>query len=155
MGTTVVLDAKTTQAIEEGKNRITMLQVEELRLKNLKKSLEAEIIALEADIDYKEDKVMELGSIIDEHEKELAQLKEQIVILSNEQADRLAEVNRREEDVQAQETALHENELAFNAEQIRLDELIEKYSKDSAVAEKAKDSYEEKIKKIEEFLKSI
>jgi hypothetical protein len=154
-GTTVVLDAKTTQAIEEGKNRITLLQVEELRLKNLKKGLEAEIIKLEADIDYKEDKVVELGGIIEDTEKELELLKEQVALLASEQADLLAEVNKREEAVQAKETALHEKELALNAQQARLNDLTERTEKDWAIAEKDKDIAQERIRKINEFLKSL
>lgn len=154
-GTTVVLDAKTTQAIEEGKNRITMLQVEELRLKNLKKSLESEIISLEADIDYKENKVVQLGSIIEHSEKELNSLKQEVEAALARQAALLADLNKREEEVQAKETAAHEKELALNAQQVKLDDLIERTSKDSLLAEKAKDIADEKIKKIEAFLKSL
>lgn len=154
-GTTVVLDAKTTQAIEEGKNRITLLQVEELRLKNLKKDLEQQIIKLEADIDYKEDRVMELGSILDEHEKELKVLQEQVRIVRTQFAEITDDCVNREKAVQAKETAVHEKELAINAEQAKLNDLIERTSKDWAIAEKAKNIADEKMKKIDAFLKSL
>lgn len=154
-GTTVVLDKKTTQAIEEGKNRITLLQVEELRLKNLKKELEQQIIKLEADIDYKEGKLVELGSMLEVQGKELELLKEQVFLLAEEQTDLLTEINKREEAVQAKETALHEKELALNAQQVRLNDLVERTEKDWVVAEKAKDIADEKIKKIDAFLKSL
>lgn len=154
-GTTVVLDTKTTQAIEEGKNRITLLQVEELRLKNLKKDLEQQIIKLEADIDYKESKVVELGSILDEAGAELEFLNQDLEITEDRRKTILAELNKREEVVQAKETALHERELAVNAEQVKLNDLIERTSKDSLLAEKAKDDAYERMKKIDDFLKSL
>ncbi len=154
-GTTVVLDAKTTQAIEEGKNRITLLQVEELRLKNLKKDLEQQIIKLEADIDYKEGKLVELGSMLDVQGKEFDLLKEQVALLAKEQTSVLTETNKREDAIQAKETALHEKELELHAKKLELDDLVEKYQKDWAVTEKAKDAAEEKIRKIDEFLKSL
>jgi chromosome segregation ATPase len=154
-GTTVVLDAKTTQAIEEGKNRITMLQVEELRLKNLKKGLEAEIIKLEADIDYKGETQCELTGQIVLARQELKLLVGQVEELKNEQESLHSELRKREEAVQAQETSLHERELALNAEQAKLNDLIERTSKDSLLAEKAKDIADEKMKKIDAFLKSL
>jgi hypothetical protein len=55
-GPSFVFDEKTTQTIEEGKNRITLLQVEELRLNKLNGTLESQIITLEADIAYKTDR---------------------------------------------------------------------------------------------------
>lgn len=154
-GSTVVLDAKTSQAIDEGKNRITMLQVEELRLKNLKKSLEAEIINLEADIDYKENKLVELGSMLDVQSKELELLEEQINhrIEDKDTLDKYIET--REKGIAAKEIELHEKELSLDAEQTRLDDLIEKTETDSVIAEKAKNDAYEKVKKIDDFLKSL
>lgn len=154
-GTTVVLDAKTTQAIEEGKNRITMLQVEELRLKNLKKDLEQQIIKLEADIDYKEGKVVELGAILEETGNELKFLEEQVRRVRVQFEAVTDDCVKREKEVQAKETALHERELAVNAEQAKLNNLIERTSKDSLLAEKAKDMADERMKKIDAFLKSL
>ncbi len=154
-GTTVVLDKKTTQAIEEGKNRITLLQVEELRLKNLKKGMEAEIIKLEADIDYKKDVVNKLNLSVTAAQNNLTEVVEQVNEAIDQRDKILKELKTREESVQAQETALHEKELTLNAEQLRLTELTEKYSKDWAVAEKAKDMAQERIRKIDEFLKSL
>lgn len=154
-GTTVVLDAKTAQAIEEGKNRITLLQVEELRLKNLKKDLEQQVIKLEADIDYKEGKIVELGSILDKAGEELEFLNHDLEITEDRRKTILDELNKREEAVQARETALHERELAVNAEQAKLNDLIERTSKDSLLAEKAKDIADERMKKIDAFLKSL
>ncbi len=154
-GPSVVFDAKTTQAIEEGKNRITMLQVEELRLKNLKKELEQQIISLEADIDYKEGKVVQVGSILEELEKDYQEANERLAETITKRIVVNDELIEREEAVQAKETALHEKELALNAQQTRLNDLVERTEKDWVVAEKAKDIAEEKIKKIETFLKSL
>lgn len=154
-GTTVVLDEKTTQAIEEGKNRITLLQVEELRLKNLKKGLEVEIINLEADIDYKKETQCELTAQIVLAKQELKLLVGQVEELKGEQESLHSEISKREEAIQAQETALHERELAVNAEQAKLNDLIERTSKDNLLAEKAKDMADEKMKKIDAFLKSL
>jgi len=154
-GTTVVFDAKTTQAIEEGKNRITMLQVEELRLKNLKKELEQQIISLEADIDYKDSRLVIIASLIEVKEKELAELDAKVkrVLFQYDEVDK--DCRQREREVQAKETALHEKELEVNAEQAKLSDLIERTSKDSLLAEKAKDIADERIKKIDDFLKSL
>lgn len=66
-GPSFVFDSKTTEAIEEGKNRVTLLQVEELRLNKLKKNLEAEVIKLEGDLVYK-------TKLVESKEKELADL---------------------------------------------------------------------------------
>jgi len=154
-GTTVVLDAKTAQAIEEGKNRITMLQVEELRLKNLRKDLEQQIIKLEADIDYKEGKVVELGSILNVQGKEFELLKEQVALLANEQADLLAEVNKREEAVQARETAVHEKELAVNALEVKLSYLVTEAVTEWNKAKQTTTEANKKLNKIDEFLKSL
>ncbi len=154
-GTTVVFDAKTTQAIEEGKNRITLLQVEELRLKNLKKDLEQQVIKLEADIDYKENRLVTLAYNIEGKEQELELLKEQVALLAEEQASILTDTNKREDAVQARETAIHERELAVNAEQAKLNDLVERTERDWVIAEKAKDDAYERMKKIDDFLKSL
>lgn len=154
-GTTVVLDAKTTQAIEEGKNRITMLQVEELRLKNLKKGLEAEIISLEADIDYKEDKIVDLSNTLEQTEKECQMAQTRLTESITHRTVINDEIVKREEAVQAKETDLHEKQLVLEVEQAKLEHLIERTSRDWAEAEKAKDLAEDKIKKIDAFLKSL
>ncbi len=154
-GTTVVLDAKATQAIEEGKNRITMLQVEELRLKNLKKSLEAEIIALEADIKYKETLVAEVTGrldILDEQEKNTAS---RLAELIHDEAERKAEAEAEKARLEKLEAELTEREKTLNAQQAKLNDLIERTQKDWAAVEKAKDIVAEKREKIDAFLKSL
>jgi len=154
-GQTVVFDSKTKEAIEVGKNKITLLAVEELRMKKLKGSLESEIIKLEADIDYKEDRVVELGNVLKETEKEVASLRDVLAELEEVHRFALEKQKNREEAVQAQETTLHEKELALNAKQAQLNDLIERTSKDFSIAEKSKDIADEKIKKIDEVLKSL
>jgi chromosome segregation ATPase len=154
-GQTFVFDSKTKEAIEAGKNKITLLAVEELRLKKLKGSLESEIIKLEADIKYKEDRVVELGNVLKETEKEVASLRDVLAELEEVHRFALEKLKNREEAVQAQETTLHEKELALNAKQAQLNDLIERTSKDFSIAEKSKDIADEKIKKIDEFLKSL
>ena len=52
-GPTYVYDAKTAEAIENAKNKLTLMDAETLRLAKLKKTLEGEIVRLEADIAYK------------------------------------------------------------------------------------------------------
>ncbi len=154
-GPTVVFDAKTNQAIEEGKNRVTMLQVEELRLKNLKKALEADIINLEADIVYKEDKLVDLRSTLEETEKECQMAQTRLTETITHRIVVNDEIAEREEAVQAKETDLHEKQLVLETEQAKLEHLIERTRRDWAEAEKAKDLADEKVKKIDAFLKSL
>ena len=53
-GATLIFDDKTTTAIEAGKNRLTLLQAEELRLGKLNHALEAQLIKLTNEIASKE-----------------------------------------------------------------------------------------------------
>jgi chromosome segregation ATPase len=154
-GTTVVLDAKTTQAIEEGKNRITLLQVEELRLKNLKKDLEQQIIKLEADIDYKEGKVAEISGRLDILDEQEIATASRLAELIHDEEKHKAEIKVEKSRLEKLEAELTDKEKTLNAQQVKLNDLIETTQKDWAIAEKAKDIAEEKIKKIDAFLKSL
>lgn len=70
-GPSVVFDAKTQEAIEAGKNRVTLLEVETLRLSKLKKVLEGDIVKLEADLVYKTGKAEETEVRLDTLLKEV------------------------------------------------------------------------------------
>lgn len=78
-GATVVLDAKTTAAIEEGKNRVTLLQAEEARLRKLVGVLQVDISKLEATISEKQELEATLAESIENFRTKLEGLQEQIL----------------------------------------------------------------------------
>ncbi len=106
----MVFDAKTVTAIEAGKNRITLLQAEELRLNKLNQSLEARLITLTNDIASKEKTEQELTKSIETLQAELTVVDDQLVSTLEEKKQievdlrfRLDEINKQVADLKERE----------------------------------------------------
>lgn len=78
-GATVIFDEKTAEAIEEGKNRITLLQAEEARLRKLLGVLQVDISKAEAAISEKQELESKLAENIEHFRSKLEGLQEQIL----------------------------------------------------------------------------
>lgn len=154
-GTVIVFDEKTTQAIEEGKNRVTLLQVEELRLKKLKKSLETEVIKLEADINAKNLQLESLEEAVDTFDLSFKEKQKQLASLENKIVTLTSESKSKEDALQLHETAVHEKELSVNAKEAEVNSLNERVQREWGIAEKAKAEAEDKVRRIDYFIKSL
>lgn len=62
-GETIIFDQKTIEAIEAGKNRITLLQTEELRYNKLITELKAQVISVDNEL---ADKTQQLEAVVEE-----------------------------------------------------------------------------------------
>jgi hypothetical protein len=82
-GATFVFDEKSTQAIEEAKNRLTLLAVEELRLKKLVSGLTSEIVKLEGEMAYKQSEVDAKMATVATLEEKVATLTETVADLED------------------------------------------------------------------------
>ena len=154
-GATYVFDANTTQAIEEGKNRITLLQVEELRLSNLKSSLESQIVTAENSLTYKTEQLEKLTT---EVETTRIKLEEVTAAVAGKQVeyndlvkkiqDRIAALEVVETQITDREQAVSERETAVTERENQLNERELTISQDGEIIS-------EKRQKIEDFLKEL
>lgn len=154
-GQTFVFDSKTQEAIEAGQNRLTLLAVEELRLKKLKGSIESEVIKLEADIDYKQkmsvsldEKLVEIKKDIDKAISDLEQKKTDYKIIAED-------LNIRELSVQTRETAVYDKESEVNKKADIVIALTKQYEQANAIFDAKREALEEKIEKIDKLLKTL
>lgn len=154
-GPVVVFDKKTTEAIEAGKNQITLLQVEEQRLGKLVREHEAQLIKMGTDIEYKTTTLSVLDSSIEEQNKRLLAVGSEA-----DKAQALAETINRELDarvaiVQDQETQVREKTTELNKREKALDK------KEADLKEKEAQvlgdfwTIKDKKEKIDAFLKTL
>lgn len=127
-GATVIFDAKTAEAIEEGKNRVTLLQSEEARLRKLIGVLQSDISKLEAAISDKQGLDEELVGTIDVSRSRLKELQEEILYKEakfnalREESEKItkeievttAEITERERALTLKEEVLAAKEEALN-----------------------------------------
>lgn len=146
-GPTFVFGEKTKEAIEEGKNRVTLLQVEEQRLGKLKRTLESDIVKLEADIEYKKslqktaietlDKLdvthKTMWDSVEQANKQLDEINLEIEGRIRAIEEREMNCSEREKDILAREESLDERFYVLNKQEnaIKSDQLVidEKKSK--------------------------
>jgi len=154
-GATYVFDANTTQAIEEGKNRITLLQVEELRLSNLKSSLESQIITAENSLTYKTEQLDKLTVEVETTNIKLSDLNDAVAGKQSEYdnlvktiQDRTASLEVLETQITDREQAIMERENAVTVREQKLNDLENTVSQDAEIIS-------EKRQKIEDFLKEL
>lgn len=137
-GPTVVFDAKTNEAIEAGKNRITLLQAEELRYNRLLSDLKAGIVTAEASLADKTKQVELLDEDIASLQKEiveatglLEEVKAKHKVFTGEIETKTAELTEREAAVAEREAKVAKEESrlatlakAIDLEQAELDEEV-------------------------------
>lgn len=119
-GPSIVFDAKTTQAIEEGKNRVTLLQVEELRLAKLNKALEGQIIKLEGDIAYKEGLYTKAEEALAEMEINLFNATEQLNSINKLYSDTKDKVEQLTVDLEERELVCTNKEKELKTREARV-----------------------------------
>lgn len=154
-GNTYVFTAETTQAIEEGKNRITLLQVEELRLNKLKGTLEQEIITLEASLNYVDGRLTvkqdELDTVEIALADTIAQLNKASELLDSTRKDidtRTAAIVDREEFCKLKEKELSDREALLAGTEANL-------TTSQTEVNLKEEKLSDKMKRIEDFLKSV
>lgn len=154
-GPSFVFDSKTTEAIEEGKNRVTLLQVEELRLNKLKKNLEAEVIKLEGDLTYK-------TKLVEGKEKELADLEvsihesvKQLNATNKFHGETKKDIETRIRAVELVETNIRDKEKELNDKEEALNERESALKELESNATVIMTDINSKKDKIEAFIKSL
>jgi len=111
-GETIIFDQKTTEAIEAGKNRITLLQTEELRYNKLITELKAQVISVDNELADKtkrfESVVAELNILVTEVEDERILLEsitqEHLIVTSVMKEHELVLTTREEEVLERERT---------------------------------------------------
>ncbi len=154
-GASFVFDAKTTQAIEEGKNRITLLQVEELRLSKLKQTLEGQIIKLEADIDYKEKKVSKLDEEVSTLEVSIEEAVKQLNAANKFHGETKAKVDsmnadlgKRQDDLVLKESKLLDREHTLSESEYRHTKAVSELEADRQSIDEKKQLITELVSKL-------
>lgn len=154
-GPAVVFSQKTKEAIEEGKNRVTLLQVEELRLTKLKNSLEADLIKLEGDIVYK-------NKLVSDKEKELSDLEislnesiKQLNAANEFYSETKVDTESRLKVVEIAEVSLKEKEKSLNVKEKAIDKREAELKVSESKATATMNEINEKKAKIDALLKTL
>lgn len=152
---TFVFDEKTKEAIEEGKNRITLLSLEETRLTKLKGSLLAEIARLEADIADKEKRDGSLLNSIEEKKKLTDEAGKALLNLESKIDQKSKDLDIKEREASQKEVSLAERErdVAKKEEVLSLNLKEVDAIKEQLIKEK--ELLEEKKKAIESLVKNL
>jgi len=153
-GESIVFDSKTQKAIDEGKNRVTMLSAETVRLHDLKVDLEGQIVRLNNEIvektaiqnelkkdiesatKQKQTLVDEVNELIrqrdilkEESKEEKAKLAESISIVEERKQSlekRETELNKKESDLVKKETNLKVNADTVDKKMQAIKDLLSK-----------------------------
>lgn len=146
---------KTVQAIEEGKNRVTLLQVEELRLNKLKKSLEADLIKLEAELVSK-------SSLLSSKEEELGNLEvaiyeatAQLNATNKFHSETKQDIDNRLKALELVEANCNDKEKALVAKEKDLEKREAKVQKQEEKVTADLSNVKDKEAKIEAFLRTL
>lgn len=154
-GPSFTFDANTTQAIEEGKNRITLLQIEELRLSKLKGTLEAELIRMENDLSVKTDSFAVKTEEMDNLEVSIFDATSQLNATNKLFADIKADIEVRTKAIIDREEFCRIKEKDLEDLEKELLEAKNNLTKAQSNIDTEKDEVSAKLLKIEDFLRTL
>jgi len=154
-GPSIVFDAKTTQAIEEGKNRITLLLVEESRLTKLRASLLSDIAKLEAERTDKTKQEALLAASVEGKREQIDTLDQSIADLQQTARDIEADLNTRTSEIEEREADIKEREKELKEQENTLSENLSEVNRIRQELDKETLDIKEKKANIEELLKTL
>lgn len=151
----MVFDAKTREAIEEGKNRVTLLESEVSRLGRLKQTMEVEIRKLHTEKDYLMDKTVRMLGEQDAIGKEVTSLKGEQKALDEANARSAESFTTIQKNLAERETTLAKKESELLRAQEVFDHKLEILAEEVSSVRIERETLAEKKVKIENILKEI
>jgi len=154
-GESIVFDAKTQKAIDEGKNRVTMLSAETVRLHDLKVDLEGQIVRLNTDMADKESRLERASESLAELETAIFNATEQLNATNKLYIDTQDRVNALETSIKEREAACTAKELSLNERADFVDERERKAAISAFEIETSRQGIEKKKMLIEELVSKL
>lgn len=154
-GATHIFDKKTQETIEEAKNRLTNIAVEEQRLKKLKASYEADLITVGAAIEYKTSLLEQLTKDIEVAQSELKAIHDEHAVIVSLDEKTKDNIEKSSKDLESRELAcvskekeLKEKESAIN----KREKAVDKKESDLIIA---KEEFTKKKTSLEKVIQSL